>query len=155
MLPAASATNPCGPESGTFVLYSLMAPVFGSTRPSTLARWPVYQIAPSAVASGSCGNAPGVATAHSLTEICALPAAKVGVDEITAQAANTMSVLNTGWLRYRRDCRVTILRAGFGRDHDEPEAQVQVDDQRMRANDIGDARVVRRVTMTIAASVSD
>jgi Ala-tRNA(Pro) deacylase len=45
--------------------------------------------------------------------------------------------------------------AGSGRDHDQPKAPVKVDDLWIRANDIGDALVVRRVIMTIAASVSD
>ena len=43
-------------------------PVFGSSRPSTLAICPVYQRAPSTVASGSCGRDPGVGTGHSLNE---------------------------------------------------------------------------------------
>ena len=53
--------------------YSLILPVFGSTRPSTLFIWPVYQSAPSLVANGSCGRDPGVGTSHSFIETLAGP----------------------------------------------------------------------------------
>ena len=52
---------------------SLNVPVFGSRRPSTLVICPVYQSAPSRVASGSCGRDPGVGTCHSLIETRAGP----------------------------------------------------------------------------------
>src|SRR2546422_9225947 len=50
-----------------------MLPVFGSTRPSILVIWPVYQSDPSLVASGSCGRDPGVDTCHALIETLAGP----------------------------------------------------------------------------------
>ena len=53
--------------------YSLIWPVFGSTRPSTLFIWPVYQSDPSFAASGSCGRDPGVGTCHALIETLAGP----------------------------------------------------------------------------------
>src|SRR6202011_6366832 len=52
---------------------SLISPVCGSTRPSTLANWPVYQSEPSLAANGSCGRDPGVGTCHALNEISAGP----------------------------------------------------------------------------------
>jgi hypothetical protein len=38
----------------------------------------VYQSAPSGVASGSCGRAPGVGTSHSRNETCTGPAITTG-----------------------------------------------------------------------------
>src|SRR5262245_53696732 len=65
MLPSLSSTRPCGPVCGVLSGYSLIAPVLGSRRPSLPDSCPVYQIAPSLVASGSCGREPGVGTGQS------------------------------------------------------------------------------------------
>src|SRR6266513_3413988 len=73
MLPSLSAVRPCGPDSGVGSAYSLMAPVFVSTRPRRFENWPVYQRPPSDVASGSWGREPSVGTAHSLNETFAGP----------------------------------------------------------------------------------
>src|SRR5215831_6231471 len=73
MLPCWSSARPCGPELGVFRGYSLNWLVLGSNRPSTLANCPVYQIEPSAAASGSCGREPGVGTGHSSMAALALP----------------------------------------------------------------------------------
>src|SRR5207249_8279070 len=73
MLPLLSSSRPCGPEWGVLSGNSLNVPVFGSRRPSTLVICPVYQSAPSRVASGSCGRDPGVGTCHSLIETRAGP----------------------------------------------------------------------------------
>jgi hypothetical protein len=64
---------------GVFVRYSLKALVFGSRRPKVLAIWPVYQMAPSAAASGSCGNDRGVGTVHSSNETLTFVGATVPV----------------------------------------------------------------------------
>ena len=40
--------------------------------------WPVYQMAPSGVASGSCGREPGVGNCHSLKLTCTGPATMTG-----------------------------------------------------------------------------
>src|SRR5438132_13719846 len=73
MLPLLSATRPCGPDPSIGNGYSLICPVVVSTRPSLLANCPVYQSAPSGVASGSCGREPLVGTAHSLKLTLELP----------------------------------------------------------------------------------
>src|SRR5579864_3671832 len=73
MLPSLSAVSPCGPDCAVFRGNSLITPVRGSSRPTTFAICPVYQMKPSAVASGSCGREPGVGTLHSLIETLALP----------------------------------------------------------------------------------
>src|SRR5438128_10374633 len=73
MLPAVSSSSPCGPEWGVLRGYSVIRPVFGSSRPRTLFIWPVYQSDPSAAASGSWGRDPGVGTGHSLIETLAGP----------------------------------------------------------------------------------
>src|SRR5438309_12082093 len=66
MLPSLSATSPCGPELGVFKGYSLNSPVFGSSRPSLFAPWPVYQSEPSGASAGSCGRDRAVGTSYSL-----------------------------------------------------------------------------------------
>ena len=43
-------------------------PDFGSRRPSAFTIWPVHQIDPSRVASGSCGRDPGVGTGHDVID---------------------------------------------------------------------------------------
>ncbi len=73
MLPLLSSTSPCGAVSGVLSGNSLTWPVFGSTRPSRLVICPVYQMAPSRVASGSCGREPGIGTCHSLMSTRAGP----------------------------------------------------------------------------------
>src|SRR5262249_50610246 len=73
MLPSLSSIRPCGPECSVFSGYSLIFPVFGLSRPSTLAIWPVYQSEPSLAAKGSCGRDPGVGACQVLIEILAGP----------------------------------------------------------------------------------
>src|SRR5919204_4941707 len=75
MFPCESATRPCGPESAVFSGYSFTAPVLGSTRPSLLASWPVYQSAPSGATAGSCGREFGVGTSYSWNCTLTFPAA--------------------------------------------------------------------------------
>src|SRR3954469_7742901 len=79
MLPLLSAVSPCGPDSAVGSAYSLIAPVFISTRPSRFENWPVYHKPPSGVASGSCGRDPSVGTAHSLNVTFAGPSIKTAV----------------------------------------------------------------------------
>src|SRR5262249_9814223 len=74
MLPSLSSVRPCGPVCGVLSGYSLIAPVLGSRRPSLPDSCPVYQIAPSLVASGSCGREPGVGTCQSLIAASTGPA---------------------------------------------------------------------------------
>ena len=52
------------PVNADLSVYSLMALVFGSSRPSLLASCPLHQIEPSRAASGSCGREPWVGTSH-------------------------------------------------------------------------------------------
>src|SRR2546425_6602089 len=66
MLPSLSAASPCGPEPGVFNGYSLISPVFGSSRPSLFASCPVYHNALSGATAGSCGREFGVGTSYSL-----------------------------------------------------------------------------------------
>src|SRR3990172_97132 len=73
MLPALSATRPCGPDWGVLSGYSFIAPVLGSSRPSTLDHCPVHQMEPSAAARGSCGREPSEGTTHSLIATVAVP----------------------------------------------------------------------------------
>src|SRR5258708_20001850 len=62
MLPDLSSASPCGPVKADFMVYSRIAPVLGSRRPSLLASWPVHQIEPSPAASGSSAPDPRVRT---------------------------------------------------------------------------------------------
>src|SRR3972149_2560506 len=73
MLPALSATRPCGPDWGVLSGYSFIAPVLGSSRPSTLDHCPVHQIEPSAAARGSCGREASEGATHSLIAPVAVP----------------------------------------------------------------------------------
>jgi len=73
MLPSLSATKPWGPESRVFSGYSLNSPVFGSSRPSLFAPWPVYQSEPSGASAGSCGRDRGVGTSYSLISTFRVP----------------------------------------------------------------------------------
>src|SRR5216683_6797742 len=66
IFPLASATNPCGPESSIFSVYSLNVPLAGSSRPSLFCNCSVNHSDPSGATAGSCGCAPFVGTSHSL-----------------------------------------------------------------------------------------
>src|SRR3989442_939891 len=66
--PCPSSSPPCRREWGVVSGSSLLRRVLGSTRPSTLAMWPVYQSEPSPPAKGSCGRERGVGTCHALIE---------------------------------------------------------------------------------------
>src|SRR5579864_8316206 len=79
MLPSLSATRPCGPVLGVFRGYSLNSPVFGSSLPSLLAAWPVYQSEPSGASAGSCGRDLGVGTSYSLIVTLSVPTAASAV----------------------------------------------------------------------------
>ena len=73
------SSRPCGPDPGVFSGYSLISPVFGSTRPSTFANMPVHQIEPSGAARGSCGREPSDGTIHSLdVHACTAPGTTTG-----------------------------------------------------------------------------
>src|SRR5438067_2028949 len=62
-----------GLESAFGRLYSLIAIVFGSTWPSTLAHMPAHQMVPSCAASGSCGREPSDGATHSRKLTCTGP----------------------------------------------------------------------------------
>ena len=65
MFPSLSGCRPCGPELGVGSGNSLNCSVFGSKRPTTFARWPVYQTEPSGATAGSCGYGGVLGVSHS------------------------------------------------------------------------------------------
>src|SRR5246127_3819246 len=101
MFPCRSATRPCGPEPGVFRGYSLNSPVFGSSRPSLLAAWPVYQSEPSGASAGSCGRDLGVGTSYSLMGTLNAPTAASAVTAAIIVKTQNLGRDMAGLLRRR------------------------------------------------------
>src|SRR5882762_4877316 len=107
MLPSLSATKPWGPESRVFSGYSLNSPVFGSSRPSLFAPWPVYQSEPSGASAGSCGRDRGVGTSYSW--ICTFRVPPVANPATVAANTNQYSLRRDMGLSLRENCSLSSL----------------------------------------------
>src|SRR5438067_8969316 len=92
MLPSLSATIPCGPEFGVGSANSLNCSVAGSKRPTTLARWPVYQIEPSGATAGSCGYGGLLGVSHSSIFTSTLSTGDAARTTATAATASTARI---------------------------------------------------------------
>src|SRR5215471_13315828 len=98
--------TPCGPEFGVGSANSLNCSVDGSKRPTTLARWPVYQIDPSGATAGSCGYGGLLGVIHSWILTSTVSA---GEAVTIAMHAAARPMLNSAVMEWRTEIRRRVV----------------------------------------------